>query len=90
MLHHLPRPARQRCAHEMRRVLRAGGRVLAVDFATPARERRGLLAHLQRHGHVALRDIVEVVTEAGLRVVEIGRVVVRDLQFVLATAPGRA
>ena len=87
MLHHLPRPARQQCAREMRRVLKPGGRVLAVDFATPARERRGLLARLHRHGHFAQRDIVELLSEPGLRVVESGSVGVSDLQFVVAAAP---
>jgi ubiquinone/menaquinone biosynthesis C-methylase UbiE len=87
MLHHLPRPVRQQCAREMRRVLKPGGRVLAVDFATPARERKGILARLHRHGHLALRDIVELLSEAGLRVVESGSVGVSDLQFAAATAP---
>jgi ubiquinone/menaquinone biosynthesis C-methylase UbiE len=89
MLHHLPRPARQRCAREMRRVTRPGGRVLVVDFAKPARERRGLLEHFHHRGHVALGDIVRVLSEAGLSVVESGPVGVRDLQFALATAPSR-
>jgi SAM-dependent methyltransferase len=89
MLHHLPGPARQQCAREMRRVLKPGGRVLAVDFATPARERRGLLAHLHRHGHLAPRDLVELLREAGLKVVESGSVGVSDLQFVVATVPSR-
>jgi hypothetical protein len=48
----------------------ARGRALAVDFATPARERKGLLGRFHRHGHLALRDIVELLSEAGLRVVE--------------------
>jgi hypothetical protein len=61
--------------------------VLAVDFATPAREHKGLLAHLHRRGHMALGDIVELLGEAGLRVVESGSVGVGDLQFALATAP---
>ena len=90
MLHHLPRPARARCVVEMRRVLKPGGRVLAVDFATPARKRKGLLGHLHRHGGVALRDMIEVLSEAGLCVVESGAVGVSDLQFALATAPSRA
>lgn len=59
---------------EVRRVLRPGGCVLAVDFATPARERKGILARFHRHGHVALRDIVELLSEAGLGVVESGSV----------------
>src|SRR5687768_2717271 len=40
MLHHLPRLVREQCAREMRRVLKPGGRLLAVDFATPARQRK--------------------------------------------------
>lgn len=90
MLHHLPRPTRERCAREMRRMLKPGGRVLAVDFATPARERKGLLDHFHRHGHVALRDIVALLGDAGLSIVASGPVGVRDLQFVLATLPSVA
>jgi ubiquinone/menaquinone biosynthesis C-methylase UbiE len=89
MLHHLPRPGRAQCAREMRRVLRPGGRVLAVDFA--AAQEKGLLAHLhQRHGHVKLDDIVALLGAAGLVVKESGAVGYRNLQFVLATAPHEA
>jgi ubiquinone/menaquinone biosynthesis C-methylase UbiE len=88
MLHHLPRNARQQCAYEIRRVLKPGGRVLAVDFGGPARERRGLFAHVHRHGHVNLPDMIALLSEAGLNMVESGAVGMRDLQFVLATAPG--
>jgi ubiquinone/menaquinone biosynthesis C-methylase UbiE len=87
MLHHLPRKARQQCAGEIRRVLKPGGRVLAVDFGGPARERRGLIAHFHRHGHVNLPDMIALLGEAGLNIVESGTVGMRDLQFVLATAP---
>jgi ubiquinone/menaquinone biosynthesis C-methylase UbiE len=89
MLHHLPRPTRQQCAREMRRVLKPGGRVLAVDFGTPAGHRKGLLGHLHRRGHLALRDVVELLSDAGLTAVESGPVGVRDLHYTLATAPGR-
>jgi ubiquinone/menaquinone biosynthesis C-methylase UbiE len=88
MLHHLPRKARQQCACEIRRVLKPGGRVFAVDFGGPARERRGLIAHLHRHGHVNLPDMIALLSEAGLNTVESGAVGLRDMQFVLATAPG--
>jgi ubiquinone/menaquinone biosynthesis C-methylase UbiE len=87
MLHHLPRSVRQQCAREMRRVLKPGGRVLAVDFGTSARERKGLLARLHRHGHLALGDIIALLSEAGLSVVESGSVGIRDLEFALATIP---
>jgi ubiquinone/menaquinone biosynthesis C-methylase UbiE len=87
MMHHLPRPARMRCVREMRRVLRPGGRVLAVDFAPPAGRRAGILGRFHRHGHTALREIVELLTNAGLRVVEFGSVGLGDLQFALAAPP---
>jgi ubiquinone/menaquinone biosynthesis C-methylase UbiE len=87
MLHHLPRPVREQCMSEVRRVLKPGGRVLAVDFAIPARERTGVLARLHRHGHLALHDIEELLTASGLRVVESGAVGVSDLQFAFAIAP---
>jgi ubiquinone/menaquinone biosynthesis C-methylase UbiE len=86
MLHHLPHKAREQCAREMRRILKPGGRVLAVDFGGTEREKRGLLAHFHRHGHVNLADIIAVLSEAGLNIVESGAVGTRDLQFVLATA----
>jgi ubiquinone/menaquinone biosynthesis C-methylase UbiE len=87
MRHHLPRKGREECAREMRRVLKPGGRVLAVDFAGPEGERKGFLGHFHRHGHVTLRDIVALLTDAGLRLVESGAVGFRNLQFALAKAP---
>ncbi len=38
MLHHLPRNTREQCGREIARVLKPGGRLLAVDFSAPARE----------------------------------------------------
>ena len=87
MLHHLSRKGRQHCAGEIRRVLKPGGRVLAVDFGASAREGRGFLAHFHRHGHVKLHDIDALLSEAGLSTVASGAVGTRDLQFVLAMAP---
>lgn len=84
MMHHLPRTAREQCAHEMRRILKRGGRVLAVDFGRP-QNRRGLLAHFHRHGHVELSALIELLSGAGLNAVDSGAVGTRDLQFVLAT-----
>ena len=87
MLHHLGSEARQQCAHEVRRVLKPGGRVLAVDFARPAGGKKGLLDHFHHHGYVNLHDLVTLLTEAGLNTVESGAVGVGDLQFVLASTP---
>ena len=88
MLHHLPRKARQELASEMRRILKPGGRVLAIDFGGTARKHKSLLDHIhRRHSHVELKDIIGLLKEAGLNVIESGPVGMRDLQFALATAP---
>jgi ubiquinone/menaquinone biosynthesis C-methylase UbiE len=88
MLHHLPGSARQQCAFEMRRVLKPGGRILAVDFAPPGRKGHGFLARLHRHGHIRLDDMMASFTAVGLTT-ESGLVGMRKLHFVLATAPKR-
>jgi ubiquinone/menaquinone biosynthesis C-methylase UbiE len=85
MLHHLPRRTRGQTAQQVQRVLKPGGRVLAVDFGKPSG--RGLLARLHRHGFVTLEEIVMLLEGAGLRIMETGRVGVRDLHFVLAERP---
>jgi ubiquinone/menaquinone biosynthesis C-methylase UbiE len=86
MLHHLPREPRQQCAREMRRVLKPGGRVLAVDFGGATGDRKSLIEHFHRHGRVDVHDIVNLLSKAGFEIVEAGAVGVRDLNFVLATA----
>ncbi len=88
MLHHLPGKARPQGVREMRRVLRPGGRLLTVDFGRVGKG-RGLLAHLHRHGQVDARDLVALVSEAGLHVVESGAMGTWHLQFVLAANPDR-
>jgi ubiquinone/menaquinone biosynthesis C-methylase UbiE len=90
MLHHLGRKARQLCACEIRRVLKPGGRVIAVDFGGAAHEKRSFLSHFHRHGHIKLPDLVALLNEAGLKSVESGAVGISDLQFVLAAAPSGA
>ena len=87
MLHHLGRKVRQQCAYEVRRVLKPGGRVLAVDFAPPTEGKRGLLDHFHHHGYLKLHDLVALLSEAGLNTVESGEVGIGDLHFVLATVP---
>lgn len=87
MLHHLPRDVRQQGVREMLRVLKPGGRLLAVDFAGATKTGKGPLAHFHRHGHVQPRDLVALVSDAGFRVVETDAVGTWDLQFVLAERP---
>ena len=69
----------------MRRVLKPGGRVVAVDFA-PRAELKGFLRGIHRHGHVKLDDMVAMLEAAGLTVTESGELGYRNLQFALATA----
>ena len=70
----------------MKRVLKPGGRVVAVDFARRA-EQKGFLRGYHHHGHVKL--IIANLEAAGLRVAESGALGFRDLQFAQATAPGQ-
>jgi ubiquinone/menaquinone biosynthesis C-methylase UbiE len=87
MLHHLPRKTRQQCAGEIKRILKADGRVVAVDFGRA--NRRGLLAHFHRHGRVDVEDIVRLFVDAGLRPTRTGPLGMNDLNFVVADASGR-
>jgi len=74
-------------AREITRVLKSGGRVLAVDFGRG--KQRALLAHFHRHGHVDVHDIVTLFEEAGLTPVRTGPVGMNNLDFVLAEATPR-
>jgi ubiquinone/menaquinone biosynthesis C-methylase UbiE len=88
VLHHLPHEVRQQSLREMRRVLKPGGRLLAVDFGNSGRERRGLIAHFHRHMHFDLHEVIPRLSEAGLTSVENGSVGFGNVQFLLAVAPG--
>jgi ubiquinone/menaquinone biosynthesis C-methylase UbiE len=86
MLHHMPGKLRNQCASEIRRMLRSGGRVLAVDFGASPGE-RGIVAHFHQHGHISLAEMVDIFSETGLRIEESGAIGIGDLQFVLGVAP---
>ena len=86
MLHHLPKETRRAGVQEMRRVLKPGGRLLAIDFGQ-ASGKRGFLARIHGHGGVNANALIALVTEAGLEVAESGWAGKWDLQYVLATAP---
>jgi ubiquinone/menaquinone biosynthesis C-methylase UbiE len=88
MLHHLPRKIRRQCAQEIRRVLKPGGRLLAIDFATAAGEEKGsFLTGFHRHGRVNFPEVIAMLGDAGLKCVKSGPVGFGGLQFVLAAAP---
>lgn len=87
MLHHLPRKAREACALEVRRVLKPAGRALVVDFGPSQSTMTRVISHFHRHAYVELRDIVELLEKVGLSVESRGALGIRELHFVLATAP---
>src|SRR5215469_12359184 len=72
LLHHLPQKARQQCLSEIRRVLRPGGRLLAVDFGGLVSERRSWVARFHRHRRIDLQRMIPLVSEAGLKIVQSG------------------
>jgi ubiquinone/menaquinone biosynthesis C-methylase UbiE len=86
MLHHLPAELRRKCALEVRRVLKPGGRVLAVDFTT-APGTKGIVAYFHRRGHTSLAEMVEIFRGSGMEISESGKVGFGDLHFVLAAVP---
>jgi SAM-dependent methyltransferase len=91
MVHHLPKKARVELAAETRRALKPGGRVSAIDFGGTARNRRSFINHFhRRHGHVEFKEIIALLSDAGLNITASGAVGMRDLEFVLATLPCRA
>jgi predicted methyltransferase len=68
---------------EARRVLKPGGRLLVVDFVRQAG--KGLHAHFHRHGRVDQRDLIALVTDAGMNVIDSGATGQWELQFVVGS-----
>jgi ubiquinone/menaquinone biosynthesis C-methylase UbiE len=87
MLHHLGRKTRQQCLCEIRRVLKPGGRMLAIDFGDPVQGRRQFLAHFHRHGHVTFSGLIRMLNEAGFPNVETGLLGTRNLYYASARVP---
>lgn len=84
MLHHIPRAGREDALREVKRVLKATGRLVAIDFGVDPGGHKGLLGHLHRHGGLSARNLVELVTRVGFEVVSSGPLKRWDLQFVVA------
>jgi ubiquinone/menaquinone biosynthesis C-methylase UbiE len=86
MLHHLPAAVRRQCGLEVRRVLKPGGRVFAVDFTT-APGQKGIIAHFHRHGHISFAELVDIFREARMTIQSSGAAGVADLHYVIASVP---
>jgi ubiquinone/menaquinone biosynthesis C-methylase UbiE len=87
MLHHLPAEARRQGVREIRRVLKPGGRLFAVDFGGSEDERHSCIARASKHAHFDIRQLIPELREAGLGGVTSGKVGFRNLWFVSSTVP---
>jgi ubiquinone/menaquinone biosynthesis C-methylase UbiE len=88
MLHHLPKSSRREMTGEVRRVLKPGGRALVIDFGRAGHNKKSIFDHIHgRHGRVDLKEVVDLLSSAGLRISESGAVGMRGLHFVVATVP---
>lgn len=86
MLHHLPGKVRLQAAREFRRVVKAEGRVVVVDFQDSGK-RNGFIQHFRRHrhGHVKIDDMQALLGEAGLKIAQSGPFRKPNLYFLIAT-----
>lgn len=88
MLHHLAKSSRQQMAGEVRRVLKPGGRALVIDFGRTEHNKKSIFDHIHGgHGRVDLKEVVDLLSSAGLRISESGAVGMRGLHFIIATIP---
>jgi ubiquinone/menaquinone biosynthesis C-methylase UbiE len=82
MLHHLTDDGLQSGIGEIVRVLKAGGRFLAVDIGGPGGIRHGPFQRMGNHADFDLDALTPALEEAGLRIVdrgEVGQKLVRGL-----------
>ncbi len=84
MLHHLPDDLQALGLAEVRRVLKPGGRFLAVDFEPPTSPlAQKLLSHILGHRMMrgGLSDLQRVLAAAGFTAIQAGRTRMRLLSF---------
>jgi len=90
VLHHLPGDLKQRGLAEMRRVLKADGLCLVVDFEPP---KSPILHHLVENllspvmAQINVRDYLPILVEAGFTEVETGPTSSKLLSFVRGRSP---
>ena len=80
MLHHLSKPLRRDFVGEARRVLKGDGRLVLIDFNRSHQSR----FRLHRHGHVDRDAAVEMLTESGFRISDVGDLGMKDLIYFVA------
>ena len=95
MLHHLTEEGRRQGIGEIARVLKPGGKFLAIDIGGGSGKRHGLHLWPRRHAHFDLDELTPLFDVAAFQIVDQGsvgspRVVgLPNLRFMLAVAPAR-
>jgi ubiquinone/menaquinone biosynthesis C-methylase UbiE len=87
MLHHLPEDVKRKGLAEVRRVLKPGGRFLAVDFGSTSQSVIGHLLSVLGHTHGAsLETLAPVMAEVGFTEVETGTTKYRSVAYLRGQA----
>ena len=83
MLHHLPDGVKRKGLAEVRRVLKPGGRFLAVDFGSTSQSVGGHLLSIfgHSHGQASLEALAPVMVTAGFAEVEAGVTKYRSVAY---------
>lgn len=84
MIHHLPPQIRESGARQIARVLKPGGRVLAVDFVRGGDRKPGLLTRLHHHRHLHSGEMEAMFSRSGFNAVDGGAIGMANLHYVLA------
>ena len=89
MLHHLPEDVKRKGFAEIRRVLKPGGRFLAVDFGETGTSVMGHLMSMlgHGHGHASMEALAPAMETAGFTDVEAGVTKYRAVAFLRGQAP---
>ena len=86
MLHHLPEDVKKSGIAEVARVLKPGGRFVAVDFSGHGGGFIGHIATLFGHGHshAGIGELLEMIKAAGFAEVELVETKFKSLAFIRA------